>query len=322
MPTQQSVSPSASEPKTPPPLAIGIIGFDTSHTPAFTKLLNDSADPDFVPGARVVAGFPSFSPDLESSRSRVEQYTRTMREEFDVPTVDSVAELLERVDAVLLESVDGRRHLAEARPVIEARKPLFIDKPFADNFGNARQIYELAKAHDCPIFSSSSLRYDVNISALKADAEIGEIVSCDAYSPATLDPSNPGLFWYGIHGVEILYTLIGQGCASVSAHHTPACDLITARWADGRFATLRGLRLDNHPYGATVFGRSKVKSAQYSPTVPMYGQLLQQIIPFFGGAAAPVSPEETLEIMAFMQAVLLSEREHREVALAEISGAR
>jgi predicted dehydrogenase len=299
-------------------LKIGIIGFDTSHVPAFTKLLNDASDPHHISGARVVAGVPTFSADLESSRSRVEGYTKDVQEKYNVAVVDSIEALLEQVDAVLLESVDGRRHLAEATPVIKARKPLFIDKPLADNYGNAAAIVRLAKENGCPLFSSSSLRYDANLLAVKNDPELGEVAACDAFSPASLDPSNPGLFWYGIHGVEILYTFMGRGCDEILCHFSQGSEVVVGRWADGRIGTMRGTRQGAHDYGATVFGTKKVAHTTFSREIPMYGQLLKQVVPFLRGEAAPVAVEETLEIMAFMQAALVSSQEKRAVKLSEV----
>jgi len=299
-------------------LRIGVIGFDTSHVPAFTKLLNDPDDPFHVPGGKVVAGYPSYSADLEASYSRVEGFKQEVTEKWGVRLVSSIEELLEQVDAVLLESVDGRRHLAEARPVIEARKPLFIDKPLAANYADAAEIYRLAQEQGCPVFSASSLRFDANIVKIKEDPELGAVCACDAFSPAHLDPTNPGLFWYGIHAVEILYTFMGTGCEKVSCHTTEDYHLVVGTWSDGRIGTVRGIRRGALDYGATVFGERKVAQTTYSREIPLYSQLLKQIIPFFQGAPAPVLPEETLEMMAFMQAALVSEQEGREVTLDEV----
>ena len=299
-------------------LCVGIIGFDTSHVPAFTKSLNDTTDPFHIPGAKVKYGFPSFSPDIESSYGRVEGFRQELVEKWGVTLVDSVEELIEKVDAVLLESVDGRRHLAEATPVIKARKPLFIDKPLAANYKDAAEIVRLAKENDCPFFSSSSLRFDANIVAIEEDPELGQVFACDAFSPADLDPTNPGLFWYGVHGVEILYTFMGTGCEKVRCHSTDGYDLAVGVWPEGRIATMRGSRSGAHDYGATVFGETRVYQARYSREISFYGQLLKQIVPFLQGAPAPIAPEETLEIMAFMQAALVSSEEGREVALDEV----
>lgn len=299
-------------------LRVGIIGFDTSHVPAFTKVLNDPQDAWYLPGARVTHGYASFSPDLQASYSRVEGFKKDVTEKYGVKLVDSVEALLAEVDAVLLESVDGRRHLAEARPVIAAHKPLFIDKPLAANYVEAAEIMRLAAAAGSPVFSSSSLRFDANIAALKNDAELGKVLACDAFSPAHLDPTNPGLFWYGVHGAEILYTFMGPGCRKLACRSTDGYDLVYAEWADGRIGTLRGTRIGAGNYGATVFGEKKVRQATYSTTIPIYSQLLKEIVAFFRSGVPPVPAEETLEIMAFMQAALLSAGEHREVALSEV----
>jgi len=299
-------------------MKIGIIGFDTSHVPAFTKLLNDAGDPFHVTGARVVAGFPSFSPDLPASSSRVEGFKKQLSEEMGIKLVSSVDELLKEVDAVLLESVDGRRHLKEATPVIKAKKPLFIDKPLAASYSEAKKIIDLAAKNSTPVFSSSSLRFDHNISAARQDAELGGIVGCDAFSPASQDPTNPGLFWYGVHGVEVLYTFMGAGCRKLFSKKTEGADFVTGEWEGDRIGTLRGTRKGMHSYGARVFGEKKIVQVMYSTEIPLYAQLLRQVVPFFGTGKPPVPNEETLEIMQFMQAAILSEKEGREVLLSEV----
>jgi len=299
-------------------LRIGVIGFDTSHVPAFTRLLNNPADPNHVPGGKIVCGYPSFSADLAASYSRVEGFKREMVETWGVELLGSVEEVVERVDAVLLESVDGRRHLAEARPIIAAKKPVYVDKPMAADYREAAEIARLAREAGCPLFSTSSLRYDVNLLAIAADPDLGAVLACDAFGPATLDATNPGLFWYGVHGVEMLYTFMGVGCQSVRCISAAPYDVVVGSWPNGRLGVMRGTRAGAYEYGVTVFGEKKVRQTTYNKEMPLYSQLLKQIIPFFQGAPAPVSLDETLEIMAFMQAALISAQEGREVSLAEI----
>ncbi|MCM8806794.1 MAG: Gfo/Idh/MocA family oxidoreductase [Candidatus Omnitrophica bacterium] len=297
---------------------IGIIGFDTSHVVAFTKLLNDENDPFHIKGGKIVAGYPSFSPDLYASYSRVEGYKKELIEKYNIEIVNSIEELLEKVDAVLLESVDGRRHLKEAEPVIKAGKPLFIDKPLAENYSNALKIYKMAEKYNCPVFSSSSLRFDYNIKKVKEDIERGEVLGCDAFSPCPLDPTNPGLFWYGIHGVEILYTFMGKGCTKVYCEKTEDFHFVVGVWEGNKIGTVRGTRKGPHSYGATVFAEKKIYQVTYSTEIPIYSQLLKEIIEFFKTGIPPVDPKETLEIMKFMECALISEKEKRVVELSEL----
>jgi predicted dehydrogenase len=303
-------------------LKIGIIGFDTSHVVAFTRLLNDSSAPFHVPGAKIVAGVASASEDIESSISRVEGYKQEMTQQFGVTLYSSIEEMVQQVDAVLLESNDGRRHLPEVRPVFEAKKRVFIDKPLAASYRDAAEIAALSRTHDTPFFSSSSLRYDANIMGLRESDDLGQVLGCDVVTPATLDPTNPGLFWYGIHGVEILYSFMGTDCTSVRCWTSEHHDVVVGTWADGRVVTLRGTRTGVHDYGVKVSTNKKQAHTTYSREVPIYSQLLRQIVPFLQGGPAPIAVEETLEMMAFIEAAWISARENREVALQEVMQAK
>ncbi len=203
-----------------PPLKAGIIGLDTSHVVAFTQLLNADKPKPELAGVRVVAAYPGGSQDIPSSRDRVAGFTRELKEKYGVEIVGSIDELLAKVDVVLLESVDGRPHLEQARPVFQAHKPVFIDKPVAGSLADAIAIFDLARETGTPCFSSSSLRFSPGIAARAHDPRLGEVVGCETFGPCELEAHHPDLFWYGVHGVESLYTIMGTGCESVARTHT------------------------------------------------------------------------------------------------------
>jgi predicted dehydrogenase len=294
----------AAEPEKP--LRAGIIGLDTSHVTAFTQLLNGPEATGDLAGVKVVAGFAGGSPDIPSSRDRVAGYTRELREKHGVEVVDSIEELLKRVDVVLLESVDGRPHLEQVRPVFRARKPVFIDKPVAGSLADAIVIYDLAKEAGTPCFSSSSLRFSPGILGMRKNAAVGEVVGCDAYGPCHLEEHHPDLYWYGVHGVETLFTIMGTGCESVSRIQTAGTDLAAGVWKGGRVGTFRGLREGKADYGATVFG---TKGIAPSGGYAGYRPLVVEICKFFRTGQPPVSAEETIEIFAFMEAADESKRQ-------------
>jgi predicted dehydrogenase len=287
------------------PLRVGIIGCDTSHVPAFTRLMNNPKAAGDLAGVRVVAAYPGGSKDIPSSRDRVEGFTKTLREQYQVEIVPSIDELLKKVEVVLLESVDGRPHLEQVRPVLKAGKPVFIDKPVAGSLRDAVQIYDLAKQYKVPVFSSSSLRYYPGIQAAAQDPKFGGVVGCVAYGPCSLEEHHPDLFWYGIHGVETLFTIMGSGCESVARVHTKDTDVATGVWKDGRVGTFRGIRNASAPYGALVFGKKTVAPAE---TKGSYEPLVVEICKFFKTGKPPVSAEETIEIFAFMEAADESKR--------------
>src|SRR5262249_38945209 len=299
-------------------IKVGMIGLDTSHVTAFTKLLNDKSDPNHVPGARVVAAFRGGSPDVESSRTRIDRFTAELKDKWGVEIVDSVEELCKKVDAVLLESVDGRPHLNQARPVFAAKKRVFIDKPFAASYADAREIVRLSRESGTPFFSSSSLRFASDLQAMKRDEKLGATLGAFTFGPAPTEPHHPDLFWYGIHAVEMLYTLMGAGCESVTRVHANGADVVTGRWKDGRVGTMRGIRDGKRDYGAVAFG-AKANLATPTSMKSDYRNLLVEIVKFFQTGAPPISPEETLEIMAFMEAADLSKAKGgAPVALMEV----
>jgi len=275
---------------------IGMIGLDTSHVAAFTKVINDPANNY---GCKVVAGYSGGSPDIPSSADRVDKFTEELRDKYGVEIVDSIEELCRKVDGVLLESVDGRPHLMQAKPVIAAKKPLFIDKPMAGNLADVLEIFRLAKENNVPCWSSSSLRYSPGIVEMKKTDSVGDILGCDAFSPCSLEEHHPDLYWYGVHGVEILFAVMGTGCQSVRRVQNPDYEFVVGIWEGGRIGTYRGLRKGRHDYGATVFGtKSIIQAGKYGG----YEPLVDEIIKFFKTGKVPVPQAETIEIFAFMSA--------------------
>ena len=308
-------------------IRVGLIGLDTSHAGAFTQLLNDPSRPEHIPGARVVAAFKGGSPDVEASASRIEKFTAELRDTWKIEIVDSIETLVARVDAVMVTSVDGRVHLAQVRPVLAARKPVFVDKPFAASVRDAVEIARLARESNTPIFSSSSLRFTDEVQGIKRDPRVQQVHGAMAWGPGTLEPHHPDLFWYGIHTVEILYTFMGKGCERLTRVYTSGADVVTCQWRDGRTGVVRTIREGSAPYGQVVFGSKGVVTA-LPPGTPAvkrssYHGLVSAIVEFFRTGTPPVPIDETLEIMAFMEAADVSKaRNGAPVPLSEILPAR
>lgn len=284
------------------PIRVGIIGLDTSHVVAFTKTMNDPKAKGHVPGAKVIAAYKGGSPDIKSSISRVDGYTKTLQEDYAVEIYDSIEELCQNVDAVMLESVDGRPHLAQARPVIAAKKPLYIDKPMAATLADVLEIFRLAKEADVPIFSSSSLRYAKSTQAVRAGS-IGKVTHAIASSPAKTEEHHPDLYWYGVHGCEALFTVMGTGCESVIRRQTEDGLIeVEGTWAGGRTGIFR----EGKGYSGLAKGD---KGEAQIGNFDGYEPLVAEIIEFFQTKQAPIPAKETIELFAFMEAADESKRQ-------------
>jgi hypothetical protein len=283
-------------------LRLGIIGTDTSHAVAFAKLFNDTNDPQHIPGGRVVAAYKGGSPDNIFSAKYVNVYAEQIRTNSGVRLVDSIPVLCEQVDAVLLLSVDGRPHLEQIRPVLAARKPVFIDKPMAGSLRDVVEIFRLAKAAGVPVFSASALRFASNTVAARAGA-IGSLTNVLTTGPCEIEPHHPDLFWYGVHGTESLFTLLGPGCATVQRRQTPAGKIaVTGLWANGAKGTFQ----EDPKFGGSAEG---TKGVMPVGSFDGYVPLAREIMKFFQIGVSPVPPQETVEIFAFMEAADESKRQ-------------
>mgnify|MGYP000224062671 CR=1 FL=1 len=314
----------------------GIIGTDTSHAIAFTGILHQH--PEWR--VRVVAAFPGGSPDNPSSWNRVKEYAESLKKQHNIEIVDTIEALCEKVDAVLLESVDGRPHLEQARPVFKARKPLFIDKPFTASLEDAREIIRLSKESGVPFFSCSCVRFQPEIMKFRTNPGVGKVTKVQGSSPMSIEPHHPDLFWYGIHGVEALYTVMGRGCVSVSrktetfkytapvktkegdkevtkqVERDGKFDITTGKWADGRIGVFRGAVSGPYMPLVKVWGTEGEAESKGGYD---YSGLVKTIAMFFHTGETPIDPLETLEIVEFMIAAQRSkERGGAEVTLEEL----
>ena len=296
-------------------LRIGIIGLDTSHSEQFTLRLNDPANPNHIPGARVVVAFPGGSPDIEESKSRVDGFTATVRDKFGVRIVGSVAEACKDVDAILLLSLDGRPRLEQMKQILTAGKPVFMDKPVAASLKDAVEIYQLAATAQVPVFSASAVRWYPGVLEV-ANAEKTPARGAICYGPAHVLPHHPDLYFYGIHPTEALFTVMGGGCLSVTRTTAPSASVVTGLWSGSRTGTLHAIHEGAKAYKLVRFGDAQVfeqkSEGDYTP-------MLREIIKFFQTKQVPVSAKQTLEIYAFMEAAEESKRrDGKSITLREV----
>ena len=287
-------------------IRLGIVDLDSSHGVEFTKRLNhiDIDQDQWVDGAKVVMACPGES---KLSPERIPTHTEAMKK-YGVPLVADPREMIGKIDAVMIESVDGSVHLERSLPFIEAGVPLFVDKPFACSSRDAREMVKAAQMHHLPIFSSSSLRYAPEVAALsEPPKKTGKLVGADTFGPATLHPRNPGLFHYGIHPVEMLFALMGPGCDTLARVGDDKGEVVTGYWKDGRVGSVRGIRSGRSGYGFTAFGEKTIQQQSVS-TQFIYRELLVRVVKMFQTREAPIPPDHTLEIVAFIEAALDSGR--------------
>lgn len=288
-------------------LRLGIVDCDTSHVVQFSMRLNHKEidEEQWVEGANIVAAVPLPSAVLD--QEKIDEYVEKLRE-FGVEIVETPEALLDmNLDGVCIEAVDGSVHLERARPFLEAGMPLYIDKPFTCSSADAKEILRLADENNVPVFSTSSLRYGLEVVEVLEDKEgkYGKVVGASCWSPASLQERNPGLFNYGIHAVEPLFTLMGSGCKAVWTVFQDGAEVTVGLWDDGRIGSIRGTRDGAHAYGFTAWCEKQVVTTSINAAY-IYRELLKKMVGMFETGEPPVELQETLEIVAFIEAAMES----------------
>ena len=313
---------SAQPAKADAPIKVGVIGLDNYQAVAFTELFHNPKAPANLTGLKVVAAFPAGSPDIEESVRELPKWSEAIKK-MGVEVVKSPEDVLKRVDAVLVMSLDGRAHLDQLKAVLKAGKPVYVGRPLSASLADAVEIFRLAKESKTPIFSCSQHRFSPGFIGMRNHEEVGDVLGADVYGGCPREPHHPDLFWHGVHGVETLYTIMGPGCVSVARTSTDTADLVTGVWKDGRVGTYRGIRKGALKYSATVFGTKGVSTAGvYGHGVPVkgvvptndkymgYEGVAVEIVKFFKTKTPPVTAEETTELFAFMEAAEESKRQN------------
>ena len=295
----------AQEPATSnvPVTRIGIIGLDTSHSIAFTKYLNDKAslEPEVL-RYEVVIAYPYGTQTIESAASRIPKYIDEIQN-YGVKIAGSSEQVISQSDLIFIETNDGRMHCEQALEVFKSGKKVYIDKPLGSTLGETIAIFRLAEKYGTKTFSSSSIRFAKQNQDLR-NGVYGDVKGADIFSPHHPEPTHPDFGYYGIHGVEGLFTVMGTGCQEVTRIHSSEGDICVGVWEDGRLGTFRAITTGPNIYGGTAI--TSKKKAVPAGNYDGYKPLVKAIINFYETGNLPVSPEETIEIFTFMKASNMS----------------
>lgn len=218
---------------------VGIIGSENSHATAFTKIFNASGQ---YPDIQVVA---IYGEETEANQK--------ISETFHIPVL-SPADMLGKVDAMMITSRNGQFHPGYARPFIEAGLPVFIDKPIANFSQDAKDVVALARENGAPVMGGSALKLLKDTLELKALADAakaaGQLRGGHVYAPVSMVNDYGGFYFYSSHLAETALTIFGYDPIAVQAVKTKAG--VSAILEYGDYAVSLSYAIDTYHYGATV----------------------------------------------------------------------
>lgn len=213
---------------------------------------------------------------------------------FGVKALSSIEELVEKSDYIIVLSPDNPEHHERlSRIPLISGKPVYIDKTFSPDFLSGVRMFNLAEQHGTPMFSSSALRFAKELSDYpnsKVNRESLEFI-------ATLGPgyySN-----YSVHQFEMIVSLAGPGAKRIKSLSTGNSRLLAVEYADGRRASM--LQMQQAPFQVSL----QLKDGDgvfINQCSDIFQRLIHSILDFFETGKPPVPKEETLEVMALIEA--------------------
>lgn len=286
-------------------IRLGILGTDSSHLIEFSKRIKALHD----------AG---------KTRCLVTEFWSDGRHDMPVADVakwevateslganraSSREEVFDQSDGVLVLAVNGHRHFDLAMPCLERGLATYIDKPLTCDLRQALLLLAAARKSNARCYSASSLRFAGEVVGLPREA-IGDIVAIDATGPGELNTSMEGLYFYGVHTIEMVDALFGRpGVKRVRAVTSDARDLVDLEYADGRSARLRLERRGSYDFAATIHGTKSLYQFKVN-FAGVYDALIARMCQFFEGGPAPAGLREIVENVAVMAAGNRSIREN------------
>lgn len=273
-------------------LRIGIVGAENSHTVAIAKTINIE---NLIPDARVV-GVWGETPELAKDAAARGQIPRI---------VDKPEDFIGAVDSVVVDHRHAKHHLPAARALLEAKIPLFIDKPFCYRVEEGRAFLARARELGVPVSSYSVLPKQASFMALQEKTkELGPIASvvttgaCDIHSPYG------GVTFYGIHQVDMLLRLAGYDTTEARVHQGAGDNHIaTVHFRGGAVAAMNLIHGGRVAFHVSVIGEKGRIDAEIGYDQNAYLTGIRDFVRMFRTGETDETDETMLKPVAVLQAL-------------------
>jgi predicted dehydrogenase len=291
-------------------MKVAIIGLDTSHSIEFARRIQapDCPKDQQVSGMKVVSCLRFGTPfqNEEGLNGRQKQL-----EDWGIEVSTDFKETVKDCEAILIEINDPAYHLEYFKKCADLGKPMFLDKPLADNIKNGQAILDIVRKKKARVFSSSSSRFLPQLS--KSIEAIPQPLFSAFYGPLGIAPAGSSIVWYGVHAFEMLERAMGRGAQSLTTVKDASGVTVVVDYSDKRTGVVE-LVESAYVYGGVL--RTKDKSVPFVADMGRaYTDLLVEIGRFFAGGRSPVDMEDTQEVMAMLDAAERSRQSGKKEAV-------
>ena len=285
---------------------IGIVGAENSHTVAIARILNTQKK---VPGFRLVAVWG------ESRRAAIDASERG-----EIPIiVKDPADMIGQVDAAIVDHRHARFHLPAVTPLLEAKLPLFVDKPFCYRLNEGKAFLARAKRLRVPVTSFSVLpKQKAFAEHLKQVKKLGAIRSVVSTGPCDIKSQHGGIFFYGIHQVDMVVRLLNHDVTHAEINRHKANHTATFYSDSGAISTLNLISEGRPAFHVSVIGEKGRVDTEIGYDADPYLTGTRAFCRMFKRGKTDETPTTILTPIAAMQALEKSLKTHKRVKLSAI----
>lgn len=224
--------------------------------------------------------------------------------EHGVELLSSPEEVVSKSDYLMVLSPNNpERHLDLCRAALTSGQATYVDKTFAPDLKTAAALVEMAAGSGTRMFSTSALRYVPQIS------EYLNTVGKERPSEAVTVRGPSSFKIYAVHMIEPLVMLLGRGAESISYFGNGKYMHFNLRYPDQRLGGFQlmepscaiGDKWYGHPFEASIMFADGAAALHFD-TNTMFKDLADSVCEFYNGGAQPAPHEDTLEIMAIIEA--------------------
>jgi Oxidoreductase family, NAD-binding Rossmann fold len=274
-------------------LRIGIVGAENSHSKAIAETINVQRK---LRGVAVTALW-----------GEKRKWALDVAGATEIPTiVRQPQDMIGLVDAVILDHRDGKFHLPAAMPLLKAGLPLFIDKPFCCRLSEGKRFLDYAQKLKVPVCSFGVMPLQASFSNfLKkiTPAKIGKLLSLTTSGPADLYSKYSGVFFYGIHQIEMITRAAGLEFTHARLNRSGHGGSATLWRNDGLIATVNLLAKNCSGFYISAIGEKGTVSEEIKHDSNPYLSGIRNFVKLFKTGKSPLTRREILAPIAILEAM-------------------
>lgn len=229
--------------------------------------------------------YAKVEPSIEDGRN-----TDEWCKAYNVARCYSIKELCEKSDYIfLLAPSNPEKHLEFAKELFPCaqNKRIYIDKTFAPNLKEAKEIYSLAEKYHISFFSTSALRYSHEIENINKANKVEVFGGGRSFEE------------YIIHQAEMLIKMMGTNIASVQVSSIDNVDKCEIKFVDGRIGYLSFSPHYDFAFKVDEQETIKIQSE-------FFVNLIRKILIFFETGEIDFAKDQTLAAMSLIESLIKS----------------